>query len=131
MKDDELDRILSEKQNLVPSSAFVRNVMDAVRREASLPAPIPFPWKRALPGLVLCVLALAAMCVASFRRSGPQPLHEAPGPSFWTAIWTGLSSDLIGLLRAANVGGLGWIILALVLTFASITLSLRLTGRRS
>jgi len=131
MKDDELDRILSQEQDLVPSSGFVRNVMDAVRREASSPAPIPFPWTRALPGLVLCVLALAAMCVAAFLGSGTQRLPETPGPSIWSAIWTGLSSDLAGLLRAANVGGLGWIVLALLLTFASVTLSLRLIGRRT
>jgi hypothetical protein len=49
----------------------------------------------------------------------------------WTAIWTGLSSGLTGLLHTANAGGLGWIILALVLTFASVLLSLRLIGRRA
>jgi hypothetical protein len=134
MKDDQLDRIFSGDQDLVPSSGFARNVMDAVRREASSPAPIPFPWKRALPGLVLCVLALAATCVEAFLRSGTQRLPATPGPSIWsatwTALWTGLS-NLVGLLRAANAGGLGWIVLALLLTLASIMLSLRLTGRRA
>jgi hypothetical protein len=130
MRDDELDRMLSAEQGLVPSANFARNVMARVRMEAAAPAPIAFPWKRVLPGLVLCVLSVAAMCVAALQRSEPQRLHEIPGPSFWTAIWTGLSSDLIGLLRAASVGGLGWIILALLLTFASVMLSLRLIGRR-
>jgi hypothetical protein len=130
MRDHELDRILSTEEDLVPSANFTRNVMAKVRMEATAPPPMPFPWKRALPGMVLCVLCLAAMCVAAFLRSEPQPLHETPGPSMWTAIWKGLSSDLMGLLRAANVGGLGWIILALLLTFASIMLSLRLMGRR-
>lgn len=133
MSDDPLDRILSRKDDLEPSSGFARNVMDAVRREASAPAPIPFPWKRALPGLVLCVLALAAMCVAALVQPAAQPLHEVPGPSIWTAMWTaawtGLTS-LVELLRAANVGGLGWIVLALLLTLASVMLSLRLIGRR-
>ena len=100
--------------------------MAKVRMEAKAPAPIAFPWKRALPGLVLCVLSLAAMCVAAFLRPSSQRLPEVSGPS----IWTGLVSNLAGLLRAANVGGLGWILLALLLTFASVTLSLRLIGRR-
>ena len=134
MSDDELDRILTGEQAIVPSANFTRNVMAKVRMEAAAPAPLPFPWKRALPGLVLCVLSLAAMCVATFVRPESQPLRRASGPSFWTttwtSIWTGLS-DLIGLLRAANVGGLGWIVLALLLTFASVTLSLRLIGRKA
>jgi hypothetical protein len=51
MNDDDLDRILSRQEDIVPSSGFVSNVMDAVRREASAPPPIPFPWKWAIPGL--------------------------------------------------------------------------------
>jgi hypothetical protein len=134
MSDDALDRLLSAEQGIVPSANFARNVMAKVRMEAAAPPPMPFPWKRALPGLVLCVLSLAAMCVAALLRPESQPLREASGPSFWTttwtSIWTGLSSDLILVLRAANAGGLGWIILALLLTFASVALSLRLIGRR-
>ena len=126
MRDHELDRILSAEQGIQPSANFARNVMAKVRMEAAAPPSMPFPWKRALPGLVLCVLSLAAMCGSAALRSGPQRLREAPGPS----IWAGLLSDLGGLLRAANVGGLGWILLALLLTFASVMLSLRLAGRR-
>jgi len=132
MTDDELDRILSRTDDLEPSSGFTRNVMDAIRREASAPPPIPFPWKRALPGLVLCVLSLVGMFVAELMRLGSPGLHQSSGPSIWVAIgmflWTELS-DLDGLLRAANAGGLGWIILALVLTFASVTVPLRLIRR--
>lgn len=133
MRDDELDRMFSVEQRIVPSANFTRNVMDAVRREASAPAPIAFPWKRALPGLVLCILSLVGMFVAELMRPGSPRLHEASGPSIWTAIgtflWTGLS-DFGGLLRAANVGGWGWILLALLLTYVSVKLSLRLVGRR-
>jgi hypothetical protein len=35
------------EEELLPSSGFVASVMDRVRQEAALPAPIPFPWKRA------------------------------------------------------------------------------------
>ena len=51
--EDEMDRILSGEDEILPSSGFTVSVMDAVRREAAAPPPIPFPWKRALPGLVL------------------------------------------------------------------------------
>ena len=133
MRDDELDRMLSGEPGIVPSANFARNVMARVRREAEAPAPIPFPWKRALPGLVLCVLSLLAMSVSAFLRTAPQPPRETSGPSIWTSIGTalwGALSDFIGMLRAANAGGLGWILLALVLTFASVLLSLRLIGRK-
>ena len=50
MRHDDLDHILSEGQDILPSSGFVGSVMDAVRYEAAAPPPIPFPWKRALPG---------------------------------------------------------------------------------
>ena len=133
MSDDELDRILSRNDGIEPSSGFTRNVMDAVRREAAVPAPIAFPWKRALPGLVLCALCVGAILVAAIVRSGSQPVRDTPGPSIWTDIWNGLwtgLANLAGLLRTLNAGGLGWILLALVLTFASIVLSMRLTRRR-
>jgi len=32
---------------------FLASVMDRVREEAAAPPPIPFPWKRALPGMAL------------------------------------------------------------------------------
>ena len=106
--------------------------MDAIRREASAPPPILFPWKRALPGLVLCVMSLVGMFVAELMRLGSPGLHQSSGRSIWVAIgmflWTELS-DLDGLLRTANAGGLGWIILALILTFASVTVPLRLIRR--
>ena len=70
MSDDELDRIFSAEQGIVPSANFARNVMARVRMEAAAPPPIPFPWKRALPGLVLCVLSLVAMCVTALLRTG-------------------------------------------------------------
>ena len=129
MKDHELDRILSAEQDIVPSANFARNVMDKVRMEASAPPPIPFPWKRALPGGILCVLAVVAVLVTAVLRPGPQRVPEVSGPSMFTGLWANLLSGLGELLRAANAGGLGWILLALLLTFVSVKLSLRLAGR--
>src|SRR5208282_839135 len=62
--EDEVDRILSREDEILPSSGFAVSVMDAVRREAAAPPPIPFPWKRALPGLVAAGLALSLILVA-------------------------------------------------------------------
>jgi hypothetical protein len=68
--DENLDRILSRDEDVVPSAAFVRNVMAAVHREASTPAPISFPWRRVAPGLGTCTVALTSFLVlgiAQFR----------------------------------------------------------------
>ena len=53
MKDEVLDRILATEEDLVPSSGFAASVMDRIREETTAPPPIPFPWKRAVPGIVL------------------------------------------------------------------------------
>lgn len=71
MTHDELDRILSHKDEITPSSGFVNSVMDAVRQDASTPAPIPFPWRRALPGMIAGVIitgsAIAFMAIQLLR----------------------------------------------------------------
>src|SRR5206468_12240322 len=47
---------------------FVASVMDAVRREATVPPPIPFPWKRALPGLAVAGLTLGLVLILSLEQ---------------------------------------------------------------
>ena len=62
--EDEMDRILSREDEILPSSGFAVSVMEAVRREAAVPPPIAFPWKRALPGMVVGGIALIVGLVA-------------------------------------------------------------------
>src|SRR5271169_6092282 len=62
-EEDEMNRILSSEDEILPSSGFAVSVMDAVRRESAAPPPIPFPWKRALPGLVVAGLAVALVLI--------------------------------------------------------------------
>lgn len=63
--DADLDRALRlESDGILPSSGFADAVMTAVRSEATAPAPLPFPWKRALPGLLAAVVALALLIAA-------------------------------------------------------------------
>ncbi len=51
--------------------------MDAMQREAAAPPPIPFPWKRALPGVTAAGLALVWVFVAGIslfiRGTATQP----------------------------------------------------------
>jgi hypothetical protein len=125
MTREALDRILSSEDQIVPSSGFAASVMDAVRREAATPPPIPFPWKRALPGLVLGVVALAGLFVAGVALRAP-----ATFPA------TSSAYSLLQLLTAARVvamkaDGAGWAAVALLLTLASVFFSLRATGSRT
>ena len=64
IENDEIDRALSREDDILPSSGFAASVMDAVRREVAAPPPIPFPWKRALPGLVVAGVVLAVVLLA-------------------------------------------------------------------
>jgi hypothetical protein len=119
MTDEELDNVLAEEGQVVPSSGFVASVMEAVRREASTPPPIPFPWTRALPGLAVCVAILVLAAAAGIdgittgglvRHFGQLILHAA--------------SALAPTARMT----LGWISAAMLLTWGLVALSMRLTG---
>jgi hypothetical protein len=116
--DDDLDRILSEEEEFLPSSGFTASVMEAVRREASTPPPIPFPWKRALPGLAAAALALVLVLVevsAFSSRGAAAPWHLGR----WLSV-------LAPILEVTVTAGGHWVVLALLLTFASVRLSMRL-----
>jgi hypothetical protein len=121
MKDDDLDKMISGEEDIVPSSGFVTSVMDAVRCEASTPPPIPFPWKWALPGLAVWTVVIVAFLTAAFVQFG----RGAMAPS---AV---ASPTLVTIFEAAKTVGVGWITLALLMSFASVTLSMRLVGGKT
>lgn len=110
---DDLDRILSHEQKIIPSSGFTASVMDAVQTAASTPTPIPFPWKRALPGLFAAIVALAALIVniAFFLTRGVSPGPLQPFLPF-------------GEMRQAWIGDAGSMALALALSFVSVKLAM-------
>lgn len=125
MTRDALDRILSSEDQIVPSSGFAASVMDAVRREAATPPPIPFPWKRALPGFGLGVIALAGLLVVGFALPGPAtPAAAVPAYTL---------TQLLAAARTAAVkaDGTGWAALALLLSLASVIFSLRAISSRT
>jgi hypothetical protein len=114
--DDDIDRVLSSDDSIVPSSGFAASVMEAVRRDAETPPPIPFPWKRALPGLIYCLGALVTLLIMGLSRPGG-------GPE--------LSNRLARILEVAKDAGLGWIVVALVVSLVSVVVSMRVVGRRN
>ena len=124
MNQDELDRMLSGQAGIVPSSGFLSGVMEAVRREASAPPPIPFPWIRALPALAAVWFVLGIMIVALLRSSSA---GGTPSPSIASRVFAAVAP----VVEAANMYGIGWILMAIVLTVVCISLSMRLAGGRA
>jgi len=110
MTDKEIDLLLARKEELIPSSGFTASVMAAVTREAAAPPPIPFPWKRALPGLGWCLAVIVGLLITGRAPTDNPPLLSA-------------------LELSAVLGGAGWITAALLVSFLSIALSVRITGK--
>ncbi|MFZ0633634.1 MAG: hypothetical protein WA374_12180 [Acidobacteriaceae bacterium] len=63
----------SQRDGILPSSGFAASVMAAIAHDASAPAPIPFPWKRALPGFAAIAVALGLLIatLVSMALSAP------------------------------------------------------------
>lgn len=118
MTNDDLDRILSSKDGdvLPPSSGLTAAVMEAIRSEIDTPPPIPFPWKRALPGFAAAAFALG--CFLKFVFD--QLLYRAvtPSPTISLPTWW------VPIAQA-----IGWSVLALLLSLISVKLSLRVASR--
>lgn len=112
MKHDDLERAMQAE--IAPSSDFVGGVMDAVRRESAVPPPIPFPWIRALPAFLAAIATIVIVCVKYSAGQAPTV------PAGW---W--FSSTITRAAETASMYGLGWIVLALVLTALCLVLSLR------
>lgn len=107
MKSDDLDRVLSEEPELVPSSGFVSSVMDAVRAEAMAP-PLAFPWRRAWPLAAALAAALVWLAILLAR----------PDTS-------GSGLDLYGWLAAIAPMGTGWVAAGLAMSALATAMSFR------
>lgn len=119
---DDLDRVFLREAEIAPSSGFARSVMAAVRRGATLPPPIPFPWKRALPGLISCAVAI----IWGLSEAFPSPVPEAP-PAVSLTHWL---DRVVPLIDTAQMFGAVWVLLGLLLTFAGLKLTWHLAGGR-
>jgi hypothetical protein len=122
--DDEINHILSREDEILPSSGFAVSVMDAVRREAAAPPPIPFPWKRALPGLVVAGLALVLILMSVIAAIAQ--LGKATTPQFSMSMPPEMPSIFNGGIKSAGI----WTVLALLVAFVSAKLSMRLGSGR-
>ena len=120
--DDDLDRLLSRDGEIVPSSGFASSVMDAVRQEASAPPEIPFPWKRALPGVIFAVVAFVSAVTLGFDQLVAF-IAAPPVPAVQKFLDAAVKSPLIAES--------GWILLAVLLTLLSVDLSMRFVSRKS
>jgi hypothetical protein len=126
MRNEEVDRILSrigsEKEEIIASSGFTASVMEAVRREATTPPPIPFPWKHALPGLAAgCVALLLVLIEIVTHLDQHAAAREIPATA----------STFDPILNAAKNAGMGWILLALLLSLVSVMFSMRFTSAKT
>lgn len=121
---NEIDHILSREDEILPSSGFLASVMDSVQREAAAPPPIPFPWKRAVPGLAAACCALALVLAVGFMassQSGHTTLPQLPSPS-----GPSMSPIFGGGIESAAI----WTALSLLVAWVSVKLSVRLAVGR-
>jgi hypothetical protein len=112
-----MDDILATEEELIPSSGFLAAVMESVREEAGTPAPIPFPWKRAVPGFVLAAGVFWWDAVELVRLGVP----AMKGIS--------LVAPHLPAAMVRPMEQVGWVALALGASLASWLLSRRLAGQ--
>jgi hypothetical protein len=112
-----IDRILAAEEELIPSSGFLAATMERVREEAACPKPIPFPWLRALPGIVLGASVLG-WCGFEMVSAG---LGSAQETSFVQPHLTAVNAHALEPF--------GWVAVTLVVPMISWILSRKIAGR--
>jgi hypothetical protein len=116
MKDEMLDRILANEEELVPSSGFAASVMDRILEEIAAPPFTSFPWRRAVPGIVLAVGVLGWSAFELTRRT-LAPAHSGSAASIHLSVQA-----------LHSVEGIGWVAIGLGLSLASWTFARLMTG---
>lgn len=114
---EKMDNILAGEPDLVPSSGFLASVMERVTEEAAVPPPIPFPWKRAIPGIILVV---AVLCWGGFELVR----YMASGAPLASAIHISTPAHV-----PAHAGQVLWTVVACGVSLASWLLARRIAGR--
>ena len=104
MKPEEIDRVLAEEPDIVPSSGFVASVMEAVTAEATAP-PLPFPWKRALP---LAVVFIALLLWLGFLQIRPQTAPDGPDLYAWFETIVPMATGWVAAALLTTIGLTIW-----------------------
>jgi hypothetical protein len=112
-----IENILASEEELIPSSGFLATVMERVQEEARIPAPIPFPWKRAVPGILLAGGVFGWGAYEFIRQGIPSVGSLAFAPPH-------VSAALERPLEQA-----GWVAMALAVSLVSWLLSRRIAGQ--
>ena len=119
---DNLDRILLQQDALLPSSGFAASVMDAIQQQAAVPPPIPFPWKRALPGIAVLLVGVVILCRLAVSAIDGMSQDSAGGVD-WLA-WLMSNAPSAVLIRTEVAPA----ILALAASFACVAFCRRWAG---
>jgi hypothetical protein len=116
-----IDRMLAGEEELIPTSGFLSSVMERVKEEARVPAPMAFPWRRAVPGMVL---AAGVFGWGGYEIAG-QARAAARGLVLTVPHWpANLAAD-----SAQPIGAAGWVVIALGISLASWMVSRRIAGQ--
>jgi hypothetical protein len=113
----QIDRILATEEPLIPTSGFLASVMESVREQAADPQPIPFPWKRAVPGILFVAVVFGWGAFKTIRQGLPEMRSVS------------LTPPHIPAAALQSVEQAGWVALALGISLLSWLLSRRLAGR--
>jgi hypothetical protein len=116
VESDPIDRILASEEPILPSSGFLASVMERVQEESRAPEPIPFPWKRAVPGILLATGTFGWGAYEFIREAIPSLRSLATQPQLTTVL-------PVPIEHAA------WIAFALAISLLSWKLSRRLSGQ--
>ncbi len=118
MTNERIDEILGSEPELVPSSGFAASVMERIREEAAAPAPIPFPWKRAVPGFVIAGGVLGWGAVELMRFAGPALVE----------LRTTQAHVAVNAAMARPLEQAGWVVAALAVSLITWMVSRRVAG---
>ena len=117
MTNETMDKILASEEDLVPSSGFLSSVMERIQEEAAAPPPIPFPWKRAVPGMGLAAGVFGWGAYELLRHGIPAAGRIA------------LSAPHLNAAFERPLEQVGWVALAFGVSWLSWLLSRMMAGR--
>jgi hypothetical protein len=130
LPDAAVDAALHAEDGILPSSGFADGVMAAVQREAAAPAPIPFPWKRALPGVIVAALCLVVVLITAVRSMVDSPTGALAHPGTLVARASAWQLDLASLLREAANPTVLWVAFSLALPLVCLLVVRRMIVSR-